>query len=442
MSGTVTALQRALDYIETHLADERLAIAQVAEAAYMSVPNLYRVFYALTGHPLKEYIRKRRISEAAAMLRVTALPVIDVAFACGFDAYRTFASAFKKQTGVTPGVYRTQDIYYSFEPIHLQEHVDYAEDRELTGRHPDVKVVRLQPQRMIVYRHEAGRREGLEEAAFRTFAARLAAAGSMPEGRRLFGYNLEPDDGGRHVYVTMTPADGLALPAGCETVQFEGGLFAASLSPVHSEAAIVETWNRLLAEWLPRSTFALGGMPFVEEARLTARGGGIARMKLYLPVVRKQEQETIEVVTLEERRAIAFHAAGERAFERADEALIEWLQLYGHGESERIDLAMRCSYGASAGDEWFELALLLPDGQAVPSDAALTRLGGGLYACMTTGAYGAMTGVLDRIYRWIAGDERYRPDETRSWYARYVPGDPADLERTTRVVCCVPVRLA
>ena len=142
MNGASHALQRALDYIETHLFEE-IAIARVAEAAYMSAPNLYRVFYALTGHPLKEYIRKRRVSEAAVMLKHTDLPVVDIAFACGFDAYRTFASAFKKLTGLTPGVYRTSGVYYSFEPVNVLETVSYTEDRELTERHPDVKVVRL-----------------------------------------------------------------------------------------------------------------------------------------------------------------------------------------------------------------------------------------------------------------------------------------------------------
>lgn len=69
---TARIVQRAIDYIEERL-DEPLALEAIAEAASLSVPHLYRMFYAATGHPVKSYIRKRRISEAAVLQRRTEL---------------------------------------------------------------------------------------------------------------------------------------------------------------------------------------------------------------------------------------------------------------------------------------------------------------------------------------------------------------------------------
>ncbi|MDF2652139.1 MAG: hypothetical protein K0Q73_7944 [Paenibacillus sp.] len=52
----VECVQRAIEYIEEHL-DEELNLSSIAEEAFISVAQLYRVFYALTGHPVKDYIR-------------------------------------------------------------------------------------------------------------------------------------------------------------------------------------------------------------------------------------------------------------------------------------------------------------------------------------------------------------------------------------------------
>lgn len=110
----IHAVQRAIDYIEAHLG-EHIESERIAAAAYMSLPHLYRIFYAATGHTVMDYIRKRRISQAADALRHSRDPVLDIALQSGFESYRTFASSFKRSTGVTPGMYRRADSYFSFE---------------------------------------------------------------------------------------------------------------------------------------------------------------------------------------------------------------------------------------------------------------------------------------------------------------------------------------
>jgi hypothetical protein len=74
-------------------------------------------------------------------------------------------------------------------------------------------------------------------------------------------------------------------------------------------------------------------------------------------------------------------------------------------------------------------------------------LEGGLYACITTRAYGSMSGVLERIYRWLNSTPDYELDGKRSWYSYYIssnennPSDERDFERSVSVECCVPVIL-
>ncbi|KIL37836.1 hypothetical protein SD70_30340 [Gordoniibacillus kamchatkensis] len=441
---TVIAVQRAIDYMEEHLG-ERIEPQRIAEAAYMSLPNLYRMFYALTGHPLVEYVRKRRIHRAAVSLRHSDAPVLDIAFDCGFDSYRTFAAAFKRFTGLTPGAYRKAGTYYSFERVNLPEKVSYAEDRALSRQYPDVKVIRTLPERAVAYRHAAFAREGLEDEAFRLFYELLAAAGFDMEKTRIFGSDVPPEPGSRPnllEYVVMAPIEphDAAIHPKLFTTALPEGLYAVCTAPAGPAEAIVAEWNRLLAEWLPRSSFKLGGHMFMEQ--YCHHRGKTTRLKLFLPVVRKHEQEPIEIAQLAPVRMLAFRAAGDTAQSAADERLTGWLTDNGITGGGDRSLFMCYSYGFGNGsDRWYELGVsLLPDEElSAPHGGQIKWMEGGLYACVTTEAYGAMTGVLDRLHEWLGRSGEYRMDEARSWLAKYEVGAGPDVERSTRVTCCLPI---
>lgn len=465
----VTAVQRAIDWMEEHLYD-RLELEDIAAAAYMSVPSMYRAFYALTGHPLKEYVRKRRTSQAAVLLRQTDMPVVDIAFACGFDSYQTFTKSFKKLTGLTPGTYRQSTLYYSFERVNLLENVSYVEDKALTEQYPDVKVIRMGAQDMIAYRHISATSDGLEEEAFRVFYESLEESGFPLAQSRLFGRNIDTDDvAADETFIyemlatcPMQPSETreqdeqeqtTRSPTTDEKLMFTRtvlpeGLYAVSSTPAGSASSIIAAWNRLLSEWLPRSTFTLGEHGYIEE--FLHFQGNVTRLKLYLPVARQKEQDPIEIQELEPVRLFCFRCQGPDSAAQADASLVSWLRQSKLSYDSRIQLYMAYSYGLRPGDDyWYELALSLPDDLTTLFSLEDRRDGerwrimdGGLYACLTTSAYGAMTGVLDQLYGWLYRSHEFMPDNERQWFAKYAPGDcnQTDMERSTLVTCHVPIR--
>lgn len=447
---TVEIVQRAIDYIEEHL-DESLALERIAEAAAMSVPNLYRIFYAMTGHPIKEYIRKRRISEAACLLRQTDLSTIDIGFNCGFDTYQAFIKSFKRNTGLTPGLYRRVDLIYSFERISLNERVTYLEEREVSERFPSVKVIRLAPQKGIGYLHTAASEDGLEETAlyhFRDLLSKLDVS-----QMRLFGWNVNLESPKPYGYqmVAVCEREYHAEHQSLQPFGLMGGLYAVTRTPKGSGPDIVAAWNQLLSEWLPRSTFELGEHGFLEEYQ--QYNGQIVRLKLYLPVKRRLETETIEIMERPSVRVMSFRAQGVDCMVQADEASLDWLARNGFGGDSRLQVFMSCSYGIPPGERYTYEVYIAPPEDFVPSqenENQITSLEGGLYACLITGAYGSMSGVLERIYRWLVTSPDYEPDRERSWYAHYIPPDPGmdrgglaepDVERSVTVKCCVPINL-
>jgi len=91
-------IQKSIDYIESNL-ENLIDINAAAQEAYMSISNFYRMFFALTGYSVKEYIRLRRTSIAAIELRNNNTCLIDIAVKFDFESGDAFSRAFKRVTG-------------------------------------------------------------------------------------------------------------------------------------------------------------------------------------------------------------------------------------------------------------------------------------------------------------------------------------------------------
>ncbi|GIK67346.1 MAG: AraC family transcriptional regulator [Chloroflexota bacterium] len=93
-------LNLAMQYIESHLAEE-LDFQKVAQLAGCSEYHFRRMFSFLSGMSLSEYIRCRRLSQAALDLR-SGSKVIDLAVQYGYESPDAFSRAFQGLHGLTP----------------------------------------------------------------------------------------------------------------------------------------------------------------------------------------------------------------------------------------------------------------------------------------------------------------------------------------------------
>lgn len=103
--NTLKAYNNVMRYIEAHLADD-IDPDQLSQLALTSRGLFPRVFAAISGMTLGEYIRNRRLSESAKMLR-QGEKVIDVAIAFRYESADAFSAAFKRFHNVTPSQVKT-----------------------------------------------------------------------------------------------------------------------------------------------------------------------------------------------------------------------------------------------------------------------------------------------------------------------------------------------
>ena len=97
----IDRMNNAVDYIELNLTDE-ISYEKLAQIACCSTYHFQRMFSFITGVPLSEYIRRRRLTLAAFELQTSNIKVIDVAIKYGYESPEAFSRAFKNLHGVMP----------------------------------------------------------------------------------------------------------------------------------------------------------------------------------------------------------------------------------------------------------------------------------------------------------------------------------------------------
>ncbi|WP_030219127.1 AraC family transcriptional regulator [Streptomyces bikiniensis] len=95
-------LNQALDHIEEHLRGD-LDPAGLARIATTSEYHFRRLFSALAGMPLSEYVRRRRLTVAGAEVLAGERTLLEVAVRYGYGSGEAFARAFRAVHGVGPG---------------------------------------------------------------------------------------------------------------------------------------------------------------------------------------------------------------------------------------------------------------------------------------------------------------------------------------------------
>lgn len=101
-------IQNAIDYIEKHLCDS-IQLDEIARQSHFSVFHFHRLFRKAVGISVMEYVRKRRLAEAAAELAETDEKITNIAFKYQFGSEESFSRAFKKRYGASPRDYRNME---------------------------------------------------------------------------------------------------------------------------------------------------------------------------------------------------------------------------------------------------------------------------------------------------------------------------------------------
>jgi AraC-like DNA-binding protein len=107
MLRSLSKIKPALEYVETHYADQ-IELRDMADVLSLSESRARHLFKESVGKGFKEYLAFVRIQQAKRMLSQSDLSVTDIYLACGYASSAPFYRAFQQLVGVSPLRFRNR----------------------------------------------------------------------------------------------------------------------------------------------------------------------------------------------------------------------------------------------------------------------------------------------------------------------------------------------
>ncbi len=257
----VARMNNALDYIEAHLADE-MDYDAIAKAAFSSAYHFPRMFVAVTGLTLSEYIRRRRLTQAAYDLTNRNNRVIDVAVKYGYESADAFARAFYRQHKVHPSCSCESGVQFTYYP-RISFHLDLKGDVPMNYRLEELYALRIVGRRFEV---DTKRAFDIVPGIWQ----REMESGFLP---KLIDMSWEKP---RCKLESLLGVIGLKPRIHDETFDYFIGIWYDDEAPEGMEVLnlpsltwavfpdVINAWKRIYTEWLPGSGYDLADAPIVE----------------------------------------------------------------------------------------------------------------------------------------------------------------------------------
>ncbi|MEV0216658.1 AraC family transcriptional regulator [Micromonospora sp. NPDC050695] len=281
-------LNEAMAHIERHL-DQQIEVAELARIALTSEYHFRRLFSALAGIPLSEYIRRRRLTVASADVLAGERTLLDIAVRYGYGSAEAFARAFHAVHGVGPGEARRTGATLRAQPrmsfrltVEGSGSMEYRivgkEAFTLVGRKARVPLVHegMNPAIVAFIRSiDRDTVERIEALSDQEPSGIVNVSANLADGREE-GSELDYWHG---VVTGGTPPqdlDALPVPAGTWAVFTTSGAFPQ---------AVQYLWRDVFTQWFPSNPYRSRPGPEISRVRVSADGTE-ADAELWIPVER------------------------------------------------------------------------------------------------------------------------------------------------------------
>jgi AraC family transcriptional regulator len=282
MIGPLNALADAVEK------DSDVDVPKFAHEHGTTEYHLRRMFSALAGMPLSEYIRRRRMTLAGAELVGGASNVLEVAVRHGYGSVEAFGRAFRAVHGIGPSQARRNGG-----PLHTQPTLRFRLSVE--GRNPMDVTIRTMPE--LVLAGHAAEVPLIHEGANPHIQAHVATippeehvrlkalSGAEPKGILAVTGDIPPDapEGTGLTYlhgVSLRP-DSVDVDD-LDVIHVEGGKWAVFSASGPFPETLQGLWAATAAEWFPSNPWRLRPGPSI--VRYLEFTGTHASCELWLAV--------------------------------------------------------------------------------------------------------------------------------------------------------------
>ncbi|GAA0536387.1 MULTISPECIES: AraC family transcriptional regulator [Streptomyces] len=281
-------LNEALEHIESHL-DQRIETAELARIAVTSEYHFRRLFSALAGIPLSEYIRRRRLTLAGAEVLAGERTLLEIAVRYGYGSGEAFARAFRAMHGVGPGDARRAGAVLRSQPrmsfrlvvegsSSMRYRVVEKERFHVVGKKVRVPLVHEGVNPRIA--------EFIRGIGQETIGRIAALSDQQPEGILGVSDNLDPSRAeGTELDYYHAVVTGAAAPKDLDELVVPAGTWAVFESSGPFPQALQHLWRDVFTQWFPSNPYQSRPGPEILRTRLS-QDAAQADAELWIPVER------------------------------------------------------------------------------------------------------------------------------------------------------------
>lgn len=288
---TLSSMNKALNYIEEHLAED-IHYDEVSRIAYCSEYHFRRMFSFLSGISLSEYVRRRRLSLAALDLRISDLRIIDVAVKYGYSSADSFSRAFHSMHGILPSELRNENAQLKAYPrMTFQLTIKGGSEMNyrivLKGPFRLVGIMKRVP---IVFKgvnaEIAKMAQGLTPEMIQNLKAisDVEPAGIISASTRFSEGRMEESGELDHYIGVATSRN---ETSGYDVLEIQESTWAVFESIGPFPDTLQSTWGRIYSEWFPSSGYEAVEGPEILWHESPDTKNPMYRSEIWIPVKKK-----------------------------------------------------------------------------------------------------------------------------------------------------------
>ena len=289
-SSYFESIDRVTGYIEAHL-DEPISLQEIAQVSGWSLWHFHRLFHAVTGETIGEYVRLRRLHKAARMLTETHRPIIDIALDGQFESQEAFTRAFKRLYGMPPGRFRRTGLRHT---VFTKQPLTMDQLCHLQGGITMEPVITTIDKVAVVGMEYHGQNKNKEiTAMWGVFNEKCMVIPHLTGKRSAYGVCFSDADygtTGMFRYVAGLPVTAVdAVPEGMVSCTVPAGRYAV-FTHCGTLATLDRTFDYIYGTWLPSSEYRLDATrPDFEyyDERFTTGDDPASKFDIYIPIIDK-----------------------------------------------------------------------------------------------------------------------------------------------------------
>lgn len=284
-------LNDAMEIVERDLAEPggTVDVAGLARVTLTSEYHFRRLFSALAGMPLSAYVRRRRLTLAAAEVLEGRRGLLEIAVRYGYGSHEAFARAFRAMHGVGPaearrvGASLTTQSRLSFRLVvegssSMRYRVVEKDAFSVVGKVARVPLVHegMNPAIVSFVR-------GLPKETVRRIEA---LSDQEPRGTVNISVNLDESRAeGTELDYWLGAVTGTEAPADLDRLPVRAGTWAVFSGSGPFPETVQHLWRDVFTQWFPSNPYRSRPGPEMLAARLSDDGTE-AEAELWIPVER------------------------------------------------------------------------------------------------------------------------------------------------------------